>query len=190
MLLGACVLAGHGAAWAQEDLALDLSTPAQVYAQHSQPLMVAANDGVLTKKQQAAAPAAQPEFDPPWLTGSNTHLVLGLATVTAAIATALTPPSSGTVPRNTDGTHATLARATGILALSTVTSGFITHWDDFHLEDGWSDPDNLHMMLGVTGAGLMAYGITKSVRSSTKTSHAAIAELGAAAMIVGIKLTW
>jgi hypothetical protein len=64
------------------------------------------------------------------------------------------------------------------------------HWDDIHFSDGFTDPDNLHVMFGVTGAALMAYAVNKSKNSSTPVSHAGIAELGALGMVVAIKLTW
>lgn len=51
-------------------------------------------------------------------------------------------------------------------------------------------PDNLHVLLGVSGAALMAYAVNKSLSSSVKVSHAGEAELGAALMLVGIKLVW
>ena len=93
-------------------------------------------------------------------------------------------------PRDVNGTHAQLAKATVAMAAATIVSGLITHWDDFSLEDGWSDPDNLHVLLGVTGAALMAYAVNKSANSSVPVSHAGIAELGALGMLVAIKLTW
>jgi hypothetical protein len=77
------------------------------------------------------------------------------------------------------------------MALATVASGLIVHWDDFNLEDGWEDPDNLHVVLGVTGAALLAYAVNKSMNASTgQVSHAGIAELGALGMLVAVKLTW
>lgn len=201
LLAGGMLLAWAGLVSAQEG-PLDLSTPAQSYAQRAMPLMLAANDGVLTGKQQPVAPAPQPEFDPPLLTGSNVHLGLGVATIAAAVATAMTGPEgyecetgpclppSQQPPRETDGTHAKLAKLTVALAAATIASGLITHWDDFHLEDGLTDPDNLHVILGATGAALMAYAVNKSANSTTPVSHAGIGELGALGMIVGIKMTW
>jgi len=64
------------------------------------------------------------------------------------------------------------------------------HWDDFHLEDGLSDPDNQHVMLGTAGALLMLFALNKSMKSNVPTSHAGYAELGGVAMAVAIKLTW
>lgn len=196
----ALMLAWASAGQAQQD-ALDLSLPAQTYVQNAGAFMLAANEtDVLVKKQDApaAAPAPRQEYEPPLLTGSNTHMVLGLATIVAAGLTAVTAPGEGCEkncpavlpPRDVNGTHAKLAKATVALAAATIATGLWAHWDDFHLEDGWSDPDNLHVLLGVTGAALMAYATNKSAKSSVPVSHAGIAELGALGMVVAIKLTW
>lgn len=193
MLAGALMLAWAGAAAAQE--AFDLATPAQAYAQRAQALLLAANDsGVTPERVATVAPAQQEPFDPPLFSGSNLHLTLGLATIATAALTAMTAPEDeqttpGT-PRETNGTHAKLAKTTVALAAATIVSGLITHWDDFALEDGLTDPDNLHILLGVSGAALMAYAVNKSANSTTPVSHAGIAELGALGMLVGIKLTW
>ena len=64
------------------------------------------------------------------------------------------------------------------------------HWNDFHPPDGFSDPDNQHVMLGRVGSGLLLYAVHKSMHSSVPTQHAGFAELGGAAMAVAIKLTW
>ena len=76
------------------------------------------------------------------------------------------------------------------MAAATIVSGLIVHWGDIHLDDGFSDPDNLHVMFGVSGAALMAYAVNKSKHSAVPVSHAGIAELGAIGMLVAIKLTW
>ncbi|GAB4118658.1 MAG: hypothetical protein Fur0026_08050 [Sideroxydans sp.] len=168
-------------------------TAAQSYAQRALPLMLAANDSV-PMREQAPGAAPAPQFEPSLFSGSNVHLTLGLATIATALATAATAPDDehatpGT-PRETNGTHAKLAKTTVALAAATIASGLITHWDDFALEDGFTDPDNLHILFGVTGAALMAYAVNKSANSTTPVSHAGIAELGALGMVVGIKLTW
>ena len=82
------------------------------------------------------------------------------------------------------------AKATIAMAYATIATGLLAHWDDFHLEDGITDPDNLHVLLGVTGAALMAYAVNKSKNSSVPVSHAGIAELGALGMVAAIKITW
>jgi len=199
-LLAGVLLASAGLATAQE-APLDLTTPAQAYAQRAMPLMLAANDSVATagKSPAVAAPAAQPAFEESWLTGSKAHMVLGLATIATAVAAAAAAPDGYECevgpcppppPRETNGTHAKLAKASVALAAATIASGLITHWDDFSFEDGLTDPDNLHVLLGVSGAALMAYAVNKSAKSSVPVSHAGMAELGALGMAVAIKLTW
>lgn len=200
-LAGVAMLAWTGLAGAQE-AALDLSTPAQAYAQRAMPMMLAANDSAATTKTSSniVKPAAQPEFEPSLFTGSNAHMALGLATIVTALATGATAPGEGcedtcppgyvAPPRETDGTHAKLAKITTALAVATVATGLYYHWDDFHLEDGLTDPDNLHVILGVTGAALMAYATAKSAGSTTPVSHAGMGMAGAYGMIAAVKIAW
>lgn len=162
--------------------------------------LIAANDGAPVPGGTGDTSfTPSPEFHSPWLTGRKAHQYLGLGTVILAGLTALAAPEEGceqncpavAPPRQTSGTtHTRLARATGAMALATVATGLIYHWDDFHFSDGFSDPDNQHVMLAGTGALMMLYAIDKSSHSSVPTSHAGIAELGAVAMLVAIKLTW
>lgn len=196
---GAVLLAWAGTGQAQE-ATLDLISPAQAYVQDAKPFMLAANETATSvKKQSGATPrAVNPEFEPSLWSGSNAHMYLGLATIVGVVATAATAPGEGCEtapcppppPRDINGTHAKLAKATVALAAATIATGLLAHWDDFHLEDGWSDPDNLHVLLGVTGAALMAYATNKSAKSTVPVSHAGIAELGALGMVAAIKLTW
>ncbi|MFH2135116.1 MAG: hypothetical protein ABII81_08060 [Pseudomonadota bacterium] len=200
-LAGVAMLAWTGLAGAQE-AALDLSTPAQAYAQRAMPMMLAANDSATTTSTSSniVKPAAQPEFKPSLFTGSNAHMALGLATVVTALATGATAPGEGcegtcppgyvAPPRETNGTHAKLAKLTTALAVATVATGLYYHWDDFHLEDGLTDPDNLHVILGVTGAALMAYATAKSAGSTTPVSHAGMGMAGAYGMIAAVKIAW
>lgn len=197
LALGSVLLIWAGAGQAQES-ALDLSMPAQTYVKNAGSFMLAANEtDVLVKKAATAPSIAKQEYEPPLLSGSNTHLALGFATIAAAVATAVTAPEGcehncgpTTPPRDVNGTHAKLAKATVALAAATIASGLIVHWDDFHFEDGFSDPDNLHALLGISGAALMAYAVDKSAKSSVPVEHAGLAELGALGMVAAIKLTW
>jgi len=187
-----------GVAHAQD---IDLNLPAQTYVQRAGSFMLAANETDVLVKKEATTVAASPKepYEPPLLSGSNTHLALGLATIVAAGLTGMTAPEEGCeincgptpVARDVNGTHAKLAYATVALATATIASGLITHWDDFHVEDGITDPDNLHVLLGVTGAAMMAVATANSAKVKTGTaSHAGLAMAGAAGMIVAIKLTW
>jgi hypothetical protein len=187
------LLAMASAAQAQD---FSLNLPAQTYVQNAGAFMLAANEAdVLVKKEPTTIVAAPKEpYEPPLLSGSNTHLALGLATIVAAGLTGMSAPeeceTSGCT-RDVNGAHAQLAKATVALAAATIVSGVLVHWDDFHLEDGITDPDNLHVLLGVTGAAMMAVATANSAKVKTGTaSHAGLAIAGAAGMVVAIKMTW
>ena len=191
---------------------LALPTAASFYTNNFQSLksrsfnssayLLAANEGDVVQGQASVTPVTPAaEFKPPLFSGRKAHQYLGLGTVVLAGLTAMTapsgegcdncPPASQPPPRQTSGTtHTRLARATAAMAVATVMTGLLYHWDDFHMEDGWTDPDNLHAMLGTAGALLMLYAVDKSAKSTVPTSHAGTAELGAVAMVVAIKLTW
>jgi hypothetical protein len=197
LVLTTALLAASVAAQAQEST-LNLNLPSPLNARATDSFLLAAND-VAAPSTTAAASITTPQapFEPAWISGSNTHLVLGLATIVAAGLTAVTAPEGceGSCvgpqpPREVNGAHAKLAKATVALAAATITSGVLFHWDDFHLEDGFTDPDNLHIILGISGAALMAYAVNKSAKSSVEVSHAGVAELGALGMVAAIKLTW
>ena len=191
---GMCLAALAGAGYAAENT-LDLTLPAsRFYTQDTTSFMLAANDADASKAKAETAPATPvAEFEPKLLSGSKIHQYLGIGTVALAGLTFATHihPADPNGPRSVNGTHGELGKATAVMALATVATGLYAHWDDFSLEDGWSDPDNLHVLLAATGAALMAYAINKSATQSTGTvNHAAMAELGAVGMIVAIKLTW
>lgn len=194
--VGLCLAAFSGTVFAQ-DAALELPSASGAYIKDYEAFKLAANetDGQV-KKSGAAPEVKKSEFEPSWLTGSKTHQYLGLATIVGAGLTALTAPEgcekncSASTKRETNGTHAHLAKATVAMAAATIVTGVLAHWDDIHFGDGFTDPDNLHVMLGVTGAALMAYAVNKSKNSSTPVSHAGIAEAGALGMVAAIKITW
>ena len=160
--------------------------------------LLAANEA---ESEQAGVTSVTPatEFHPPWISGRKVHQYLGLSTVVLAGLTMATAPgddcencqATSQQPRQTSGTtHTRLARATAAMAVATVMAGLLFHWNDIHLEDDFTDPDKLHARLAAAGALLMLYAVNKSEKSTVPVSHAAMAELGAAAMIVAIKLTW
>jgi hypothetical protein len=206
-----CLATLSGMVYADDTVAnLALPTAASFYTRNllsfnsrsfnSPAYLLAANEADAVQGQAGVSPVTPAaEFQPPLMSGRKAHQYLGLGTVVLAGLTALTAPSQGCEqncppqppPRQTSGTtHTRLARATAAMAVATVMTGLLYHWDDFHLEDGWTDPDNLHVMLAGAGALLMLYAVDKSAKSAVPTSHAATAELGAAAMVVAIKLTW
>ncbi len=178
------------------DSVLDLSVPAATAQPKS--FMLAANDTADVAVANATTPAPKAEFSEPWMSGDKLHQYMGFTTLALVAATAFSAPegcegancANTTQVRQTNGTHAKLAKAAAFMAAATVTSGLIDHWDDFHMEDGFTDPDNLHAMLGTAGALMMMYAVNKSANSAVPVSHAGIAELGGIAMAVAVKLTW
>ena len=195
--VGVCLAAFSGTVFAQE-AAVALPSASGAYIRDYEAFKLAANetDGQVKKSSSASPEAKKSEFEPSWLTGSKTHQYLGLATIVGAGLTALTAPEgcenncSASTKRETNGTHAHLAEATVAMAAATIVTGVLAHWDDIHFGDGFTDPDNLHVMLGVSGAALMAYAVNKSRHSSVPVSHAGIAEAGALGMVAAIKITW
>ena len=195
-----CLAAQSGTAFAQ-DAAFDLPLTSSAYVKDYESFkLAAAEETSVVKNSNSAAPAVRTTpFEPPLITGGKVHQYLGLGTIVLAGLTAATAPGEGcennctaqaNQPRQTNGTHAKLAKATVAMAEAAIITGLITHWDDFHLADGITDPDNLHILLGVTGAGLMAWAVNRSKSSAVPISHAGIAELGALGMVAAIKITW
>ncbi len=194
--IASIVLAGLTATASAANGPFDLSLSSNnLTTRDAKSLMLVANDSDIVNantNMQVATPVA--EFEPPLFTRRKTHQYLGLTTIALAGLTAITAPDEcegvNCSTRDVNGIHATFAKATIAMAVATIATGLYAHWDDFSLSDGWSDPDNLHVLLGVSGAALMAYAVNKSANSSVPVSHAGIAEAGAVLMVVAIKLTW
>ena len=190
-----CLVALSGTAFAQ-DAAFELPRVSDAYIKDYDSFKLAANDqDVSGSKSGSVSVVKNSTFEPPLITGAKVHQYLGLGTIVLAGMTALTAPGDNegavtTQPRQTNGTHAKLAKATVAMAGAAIITGLITHWDDFHVADGIADPDNQHILLGVTGAAMMAYAVNKSKNSAVPVSHAGIAELGALLMVAAIKITW
>lgn len=186
-----------GAAYADvTQLNRDALSTTAAYTGDSRSYLLALNENNVVIGQGSAsavaAPAAQPaEFEPPLFSGSNAHKYMGLATVALVALTAVTAPEEDegatvSTTSKTQGTHQSLGRLTAAMAAATVTSGLLTHWDDFALEDGLTDPDNLHVILGTVGAMLMLNAVSKAPGNG----HPGTGIAGGAAMAVAIKLTW
>ncbi len=193
-----CGIAGMASA---TESALDLTLPAgRFYNNDAKSFLLADNEVIdsTVRKNLSGPVTPAEEFEPKLITGKKVHEYLGLTTLALVALTASTSPGDGCSdqncsqqPRPVNGTHAVLGKATAVMALATVASGLIVHWDDFNLEDGWTDPDNLHVVLGVTGAALLAYAVDQSMNVSTgKVSHAGMAMLGALGMLIAVKFEW
>lgn len=194
----ACLAVLSGMAYAGDDVVGDFAIPsmASAYTNGSKSYMLALNDADSAQKEKSAAPVTKaPEFEPPMFTGSNVHKYLGLGTVALVVATAIAPkpaeyehtaPTQAQLDEQKSSTHAKLGRAAATMAAATVTTGLLAHWDDFHLEDGWTDPDNLHALLGTAGALAMLVAVSQAPGGG----HAGIGMAGGVAMGAAIKLTW
>jgi hypothetical protein len=195
-----CLTVLSGTVFAQ-DAAFDLPQLSSTYIKDQESFRQAANGReTLVKKSGSAAPVfKKSEVEPDPFSGSNMHKYLGLATIVGAALTGMSAPDDNECevapcpppkPRETNGTHAKLARATVAMAAATVVTGLTAHWDDFHMEDGFTDPDNMHAMLGTAGMLTMAYAVSKAADPNSSNGHAGKAIAGAALMVVAIKITW
>ena len=196
-----CLAALSGTAFAQ-DAAFDLPLASSAYVKDQESFKLAANDDAAASamKSGSAAPEIRKSgFEPATFSGSNAHKYLGLGTIVFAAMTGITAPEDNECetapcpppqPRETNGTHAKLARATVALAAATVVTGLAAHWDDVHFEDGITDPDNLHALLGTAGMLTMAYAVSRAADPYSSNGHAGKAIAGAALMAVAIKITW
>jgi hypothetical protein len=192
---GSCMAILAGTAHA-DYVALNLALPfdfAAPYDGDLQSYLLTATDAVATtERSNIAPPPKAAEVRDSWFSGGKIHQYLGLGTIVLAAATMATAPGScktncANQPPPTSGTHQSLGRATGAMALAAVATGLIFHWDDMHLfEDGLKDPDTQHWLLGGAGALVLA----NAVGRAPARSHAREAELGAAMMLIAVKLTW
>ena len=185
------VLSGGGYAG---DSGLNLALPSS-NAKDLQSFILASNELSSSSNAMTNVASAKPNptFQESWLSAGKVHEYLGLGTLLSVIATSLTAPDGNcnsncaNQQNQTTGTHQSLGRATRVLALSTVATGLMFHWDDMHLiDDGLKDPDTQHWLLGGTGALILANAVSKA----PARSHSGQAELGAAMMLVAVKLTW
>ena len=121
----------------------------------------------------------QSDFQEPWWSGPKAHQYFGLASLALVGLAAISPKEEG-------GPHEYFATASAITAGAAVGSGLVYHWDDFDFSNGFSDPDNLHVLL----AGLGALGMMYAVSQAPEVPHAAVGAMGGIAMGVAIKITW
>lgn len=112
-------------------------------------------------------------------TSNKIHQYLGIGAIAAGLLSALAPKENG-------GLHENAARASTLLAIGSVGTGFIYHWEDIGTEGGISDPDNMHTLL----TGLGALGIALSTATAPGSGHATTGMLGLTAMLIGVKYTW
>lgn len=196
-MIGLCLLLFSALAIADETQnPVVLPSITDHYTGGSKSYLLALNEGNPDGRTSASAKTElQKEFEPPTFSANNAHKYLGLTTLALVAATALAPkpqstegttPTAAQLAAQKNSTHAKLGQAAAMMAAATVTSGLLVHWKDFHLEDGWTDPDNLHVMFGTAGALAMLYAISQAPAEQHSTAGMA----GGIAMAIAIKLTW
>jgi len=128
-------------------------------------------------------------FEESWFTGSKAHQYFGLGALALVALTAVVPKpdtEEGTDKYDKGSTHEILAKSATALAAAAATTGLIYHWEDFDFSDGFTDPDNLHMMLGALGTLAMVAAISEAPESG----HAGMGILGGVAMGIAVKIEW
>ncbi len=139
-------------------------------------------------------------FEESWFTADKLHMYLGLGSMAAAVVAATTapdapegvavPPSQRKNARNT--THHIAAVTAAALGGAAILSGLITHWDDITNSYGITDPDLLHMMLGIVATAAYVWTISKGPQKvgDPSNGHSGIGIVGGAAMLTAIALEW
>jgi len=179
-----CLLLAPGAAVFAQDV-LFLPPGEQVIGQRviatATPLegLVLASAADVTQGATSEIPVTVKPYKDRWLTSNKVHKYLGIGSIGAAILTGLAPKAEG-------GAHEQLANVAAGLGGAAILTGFTFHWDDIKLSNGFSDPDNLHMLLTTLGT----LGYVKAVDEAPGSQHAGYGGAGAASMALGIKLVW
>lgn len=172
--LAACI--GMMAGLSRADTALNLNLPAG-YTNDS--FLIALNEASKEEADTKPKKNLHVDFEEPTFSGEKFHQYLGLTTLGLVALTAI-------APKEEDGLHEIAAQSAALAAGATVGTGLVFHWNDFHLEDGITEPDNLHMILGSVGALLMAAAVSQAPEGG----HAGLGILGGSAMAVAVKITW
>ena len=119
------------------------------------------------------------EFEEQWFTGSKAHKYLGLGSLGLAALAAISP-------KEEDGPHEYFAKGAAALGTAAVASGLTYHYGDLHFKQGFSDPDNLHALLGIIGT----LGYIGAVSKAPEGGHGGLGVIGAISMAYAIKITW
>ncbi|MDX8387986.1 MAG: hypothetical protein R8M46_05565 [Ghiorsea sp.] len=155
-------------------------------------MLVAANNSTAYRSSVPNIPDSA--FEKPAFTENNLHMYLGLASLAMGGLAGITAPDSAD-PDLLNSVHFKAAKLSWQLGAAAVGTGFYTHWDDFHIEDGLFDRDNLHILLGLAGT----IGYYLAVKGAVdeyndigypSSDHASKGIFGGAAMITAIAVTW
>ncbi|MDH4230364.1 MAG: hypothetical protein OEW11_11590 [Nitrospirota bacterium] len=134
------------------------------------------------------AAGTEEEWRPSLITANKVHKYLGLGSLLAASAAAMSAPDSEGAPvTNPDkGSHHNLAVAAAYMGGAAVGTGLVFHWDDFYFRDGITDPDVLHALLGVLGTA----GYMVAIGEAPDSTHATAGMAGLVAMLLSVKIEW
>lgn len=190
VLLGALLLP-LSAAWAQGAISPDKQVIAS--ANPLTGLQLASADGAMVSEGGGSTDDVAENKPEPyrerWITANKIHKYLGLGSLAAAGMTLLTVGAAdeGENGGKADGgIHETFARTATGLGIGAVITGLLFHWDDITLGNGFSDPDNLHMLLTTLGT----LGYAEAVNKAPGGGHAGYGASGALSMALGIKMVW
>jgi hypothetical protein len=158
--------------------ATELTSPQHSYLSSDTNLLLASSASTtLGNAQYDVGGKANPA--PSNWSGNKIHQYLGLASITLATLSVLSP-------KEEDGPHELFAKGAAATGGAAIASGYWVHWNDFSIQDGWKDPDNQHLLL--TALGTLGYLL--AVSQAPDESHAGAGAVGFTAMAVGIRLTW
>ena len=146
--------------------------------------LASAADGMAGSSAERSENAGQ-SYKSRWLTANKLHKYLGLGSIGAAGLTVLTA-GDDEGGNGDSGIHHRLAYTALGLGAAAVLTGLIFHWDDINLTNGFSDPDNLHMLLTTLGT----LGYARAVDLAPGDGHSGYGSSGALSMLLGIKMVW
>jgi len=127
-------------------------------------------------------------FEPSAFTYNKMHEYFGLASVGLG----LTAGIIGSAAQGNSDLHKLTGASAAYLGVASVASGFLIHFDDINPDYGIKDPDNLHILFSLLGAGLMLAAINNGddVTTYNPYPHALFGALGTISMAIGISITW
>ncbi len=175
-----CILFSWGSVQAQDNMPeqfLDLSVKPQPFTPYIQ--LAQLDTANINYTAESSNEEKRPLFKSRPVTLNKVHKYLGYASMVSAVLTGLSPKTAG-------GPHELFGTAAAAFGVTAVLSGFAFHYEDINLSGGFSDPDNLHMLLGILGTA----GYAVAVNSGEKGGHGGPGTLGALSMAMAIKLTW
>lgn len=149
------------------------SLPDQWNTNAAEPLMLASSDATSITTM---ATENKNLYKDRLITANKLHKYLGIGSIGAALITTA-------MPKEEDGAHEALGKTAAALGVGAVITGFIFHWDEIDLGNGFSDPDNLHLALTTLGT----VGFLTAV-GEAPAGHAGPELGGAASMAIGIKI--